>query len=108
MSCAREGAEQGIVYNELCEVEKDVVLVDVAPAPSHSAPVNINSAPPLQDGFCDTVDARPSDKETIKVIKKVEFQLLCPQHNPVSVTPSNLRMSFLTNACEASARSEKG
>ena len=86
ISCAREGAEHGIVYKELGEVEKDVVLVDMGPtsttppAPIH---VSVDDVVSLPQGTSDAVDAMACDKETIKVVKKVEFQLLCPQHNPV-------------------------
>lgn len=84
-------------------MEKDVVLVDVAPAPSPSAPMEIDGAPPpSQDPPSDAVDARTSDKEAIKVVKKVEFQLLCPQHNPVSATRSNLRASLFTGCLRSS------
>lgn len=92
ISCAREGAKHGIVYEELGEVEKDVVLVDVPPASDLGAPMDVdgsNISPP-QDNPSDSVDANMSSshKEAIKVVKKIEFQLLCSQHNPVSVNPA--------------------
>jgi hypothetical protein len=84
ISCAREGAEHGIVYNELGEVEKDVVLVDVAAVTSLSAPMEIDGdISPPQNPPSDSVDAKTPNKDAIKVIKKTEFQLLCPQHNPL-------------------------
>lgn len=86
VSCARDGTEHGIVYKELGEVEKDVVLVDMDPAPAPSAPIDVSiddTVSPSQI-TSDAVDAMACDKETIKVVKKVEYQLLCPQHNPVS------------------------
>jgi hypothetical protein len=94
ISCAREGTNHGIVYEELGEVEKDVVLVDVPPVPDLSAPMDVdgsNISPP-QDDPSGSVDAdantSTSLKDAIKVVKKMEFQLLCPQHNPVSVNPA--------------------
>lgn len=85
VSCARDGAEHGIVYEELGEVEKDVVFVDMGPAPAPSTPVDVGVddtvSPPQVTS--DAVDAMACDKETIKVVKKVEYQLLCPQHNPL-------------------------
>jgi hypothetical protein len=85
VSCAREGAENGIVYKELGEVEKDVVFVDMGPtSTTPSAPIDVSGdgvVSPPQD-TSEAVDAMACDK-TIKVVKKVEFQLLCPQHNPV-------------------------
>ena len=87
ISCAREGTEHGIVYKELGEVEKDVVLVDVAAVSSVPAPMEIDgSILPSQNLPSDSVNARSSNKDAIKVVKKIEFQLLCPQHNPVSIT----------------------
>jgi hypothetical protein len=98
ISCAREGAEHGIVYNELGEVEKDVVLVDVAPVPSHSAPMDIDDNSPPQDAPSDSVNAKSSHREAIKVVKKIEFQLLCPQHNPVSVDPTQSKAFIVHHA----------
>ncbi|KAH9986867.1 JmjC domain, hydroxylase-domain-containing protein [Russula vinacea] len=75
ISCAREGAEHGIVYNELGEVEKDVVLVDVAAVSSLSAPMEIDGGiSPLQNP--PLIRRNQGDQKT-------EFQLLCPQHNPL-------------------------
>ncbi|KAI0294099.1 JmjC domain, hydroxylase-domain-containing protein [Multifurca ochricompacta] len=84
ISCAREGGEHGIVYKELGEVEKDVVLVDVPLAPGSSTPMDVDGANSSPQGTAtDSVDARTYGREAIKVVKKVEFQLLCPQHNPL-------------------------
>ena len=92
ISCAREGEKYGIVYEELGEVEKDVVLVDVPPAPDPGAPMDVDSSNISlpQDDPSDSVDANTSSshKEAIKVVKKMEFQLLCSQHNPVSHNPA--------------------
>ncbi|KAI0259156.1 JmjC domain, hydroxylase-domain-containing protein [Gloeopeniophorella convolvens] len=80
VSCARDGAEHGIVYKELAEVEKDVVLVDVVPAPDLVTLMEVDgTTAPLQDAVSGPVTETPA----VKVIKKVEFQLLCPQHNPL-------------------------
>lgn len=89
ISCAQEGAEHGIVYKELGEVEKDVVLVDVPTLPTPPTPMDIDiSIPPspLQNPPSDSAVAKTPNKDAVKVVKKIEFQLLCPQHNPVSVT----------------------
>lgn len=87
ISCAREGAEHGIVYKEVGEVEKDVVLVDTAAVSSLSTPMDVDcSIPPSpsQNPLSDSADAKTPNKDAVKVIKKMEFQLLCSQHNPVS------------------------
>ncbi|KAF8493735.1 JmjC domain, hydroxylase-domain-containing protein [Russula emetica] len=86
ISCAREGAEHGIVYKELGEVEKDVVFVDVATVPSLPTPMDIDDSippSPSQNPPSDSVDAKTPNKDAVKVVKKMEFQLLCPQHNPL-------------------------
>lgn len=92
ISCASKGAENGIVYEELGEVDKDVVLVDPAPVPtvpSLCPPMDIDgNIPPPQEPPSDSVDANTSDRDAVKVVKKIEFQLLCPQHNPVGVNPT--------------------
>lgn len=63
--CAKDGAEQGISYEILQEVEKEVILVQST------------------DGNADPVTST-SNPEVLKTIRKLEVQLLCPQHNPVS------------------------
>ncbi|KAF7313204.1 Specific transcriptional repressor [Mycena kentingensis (nom. inval.)] len=65
INCARDGASVGVLYKVLREVEKEVVLVDPLPATS---PFTL---PALPDG------------RVLKVIKKVEVDALCPQHNPI-------------------------
>jgi hypothetical protein len=70
-------------------VEKDVVLVDMGAVSSLPAPMEIDgSISPSQNTPSDSVDAKSSNKDAIKVVKKMEYQLLCPQHNPVSATRS--------------------
>lgn len=108
ISCAREGAEHGIVYEEVGEVEKDVVFVDVAAMSSLYVPMELdaNVSPP-QETPSDSVDAKASNKEAIKVVKKIEFQLLCPQHNPVSVTQPNPGVSSLIARLGSSCKKSK-
>ena len=111
VSCAREGAEHGIVYKELGEVEKDVVLVDMGPTSTTlPAPINVSVndvVSPPQD-TSDGVDAMACDKDTVKVVKKVEFQLLCPQHNPVSGVVFELDVApFFLSIFLAHARSKE-
>ena len=111
ISCAREGAEHGIVYKELGEVEKDVVFVDVATVPGLPTPMDIDNSvpqPPSQSHPSDSVDAKTPNKNAVKVVKKTEFQLLCPQHNPVSVTgPFPVLLCSSRTIYLASTRSQK-
>jgi hypothetical protein len=55
-----------------------------APAPSAPIDVSVDDTVSLPQVTSDSVDAMACDKEAIKVVKKVVYQLLCPQHNPVS------------------------
>ena len=63
--CARDGVGQGISYEILQEVEKEVILVQSA------------------DGNADP-GSSTNNPEVLKTIRKLDVQLLCPQHNPVS------------------------
>ena len=60
--------------------------MDMDPAPTPSAPIDVSTDDTVSPSqvTSDAVDPMACDKETIKVVKKVEYQLLCPQHNPVS------------------------
>jgi hypothetical protein len=93
VSCARDGKESGIVFNVLREVEKEVVLLDpgtsapINPPPESTNPVghpagengmNVH-ATQLTSGVENSAPAA----RVLKVIKKVEVQVLCTQHNPV-------------------------
>ncbi|KAK7027350.1 hypothetical protein VNI00_015313 [Paramarasmius palmivorus] len=72
VSCARDGKEHNIVYQVLREVEKEVVLLQPTLESSH---VDATPAPMAVDGRDDTA-------QVLKVIKKLEVQVLCTQHNP--------------------------
>jgi len=67
--CARDGSEQGISYEILQEVEKEVILVQST------------------DGNTDS-GTLTNNPEVLKTIRKLDVQLLCPQHNPVSFRAS--------------------
>lgn len=90
VSCARDGAN-GVHYSVLQEVEKEVILVDlqspsdssqVAAEPFHSVPANGASGGESQ--FVPQLDQAPASR-VLTTIKKNEVQVLCTQHNPVSV-----------------------
>ncbi|PBK83290.1 JmjC-domain-containing protein [Armillaria gallica] len=69
VSCARDGNDQHIIFEVLREVEKEVVLLDPG-----------ISSDQMQ---VDSVTGLPmDDSQVLKVIKKVEVQVLCTQHNP--------------------------
>ncbi|KAJ7450241.1 JmjC-domain-containing protein [Mycena galericulata] len=71
ISCAEAGGPAGIAYSILREVEKEVVLLEPAPAPSAAADP---TAPPPEPNL-----------RVLKTIQKVEVEVLCPQHNPVII-----------------------
>lgn len=78
VSCARDGAVQSIIYNVVREVHKEVVLLD----PTASAPVAGPSTASAPMDVDHNGAANSSVPQILKFIKKVEVELLCPQHNP--------------------------
>ncbi|KAI0065221.1 JmjC-domain-containing protein [Artomyces pyxidatus] len=83
VSCAREGGDNGILYQDLREVEKEVVVLGT-PIASGTAQPNQMEVDGIGVNFrtvvSDAID--PLNAQTFKVVKKVEFLLLCSQHNP--------------------------
>ncbi|KAF8966802.1 hypothetical protein BDZ97DRAFT_1756391 [Flammula alnicola] len=94
VSCAQDGHALGIVFAVVREVEKEVVLLDPLPPTnsvnaSHShdqMPVDSNFTP-ATDPFTVAMDTAPaaqisSESRVLKIIRKLEVQILCTQHNP--------------------------
>jgi hypothetical protein len=75
VSCAKDGGENGIVFTVVREVEKEVVLLRPNPGDMQ---VDSSSAP---NGAA--VESQASGSIVLKVIKKLDVQILCTQHNPV-------------------------
>jgi hypothetical protein len=77
------------VFSVVREVEKDVVLLDhpLEITPLHPVPVvgPGDTLPPPSSDPPEAI-AHPCQPRVLKVIKKVEVQVLCNQHNPVSAT----------------------
>ncbi|KAH9916071.1 uncharacterized protein B0H18DRAFT_1039143 [Fomitopsis serialis] len=97
VSCARNGGENNIVYKELREVEKEVVLLDPRrqpdgfQVPMDASGISIAGAeqvlpvpidPSLQMATTFTAPSGQSEPRVLKLVKKTEVQVLCPQHNP--------------------------
>ncbi|CAL1702812.1 unnamed protein product [Somion occarium] len=97
VSCARDGAALGIIYCVLREVEKEVVLLDTQlvdpPLAVHEnvdamavdpalLSVNHNMAVDSEKFQGPLQDSREPSATVLKLIKKCEVQVLCPQHNP--------------------------
>lgn len=85
MSCARDGSTQNIVYTVLREVEKEVVLIE--PQPLVRIPVNADpgdsTTAAAESTQMDVDQAQTAEPQVLKLIKKLEVQVLCQQHNPV-------------------------
>lgn len=88
VSCARDDTTLGIVFNVLQEIEKEVVLLN--------ASFNTNGVVAMQtepDGAAPfgsvARNNSGSDTRVLKVIKKLDVQMLCPQHNPVCPASSH-------------------
>lgn len=96
VSCARDGASQNIVWTVLREVEKEVVLIEPHLPPQPVTPTRNTGPDPLAaavDGDTQmNVDrTQAPEPQVLKLIKKLEVQVLCQQHNPVSIMPYSLR-----------------
>jgi hypothetical protein len=86
VSCARDGYEGGIIFDVLKEVEKEVVLLDPGLGATRNAPTDqmqVDSSMHPTDPSA--MNASTPISRVIKVIKKLEVQVLCTQHNPVGV-----------------------
>jgi hypothetical protein len=98
VSCARDGAQNTVLFNVVREVEKEVVLVEPIGSASN-APIAMEvdtRLPGVDDGTHGLTPPEASHR-ILKVIKKLEVQVLCPQHNPVCLTIQYLSQShFLT------------
>lgn len=77
--CAVNGEESGTMFSVVKEVEKEVVIIEPSRAPPDYATMvmDIDGVPCMQP-HPPLVESR-----VFKVIKKLEVQILCSQHNPV-------------------------
>lgn len=91
VSCARENP--AIVF-DMKEVEKEVILTDSAVAP-------------MELGAGIGVPMEKSD-QVLKVIKKLEVQILCSQHNPVRRIFCNENDGVLTSVRSGRGGREEG
>ncbi|KZT30281.1 JmjC-domain-containing protein [Neolentinus lepideus HHB14362 ss-1] len=96
VSCARDGAVAGIIYEQVREVEKEVVLIDpiaktsqemntahhITSQQPNAASMDIDGQVLQSNGAVIPSPAADSAPHVLKVIKKIEVSCLCPQHNP--------------------------
>ena len=87
INCARDGHTLGIVFAVTREVEKEVLLLD--PSPRTAVPhdsMQVDPSPTAR-GNAVAMDTAftygSSNSRVLKIIKKLEVQILCTQHNPV-------------------------
>ena len=72
----------GIMFTVMREVEKEVVLLD--PSPSSSSNNRPDSMKVDSNDLAVVASIPPSSlSRVLKVIKKLDVQILCTQHNPV-------------------------
>lgn len=111
VSCARDGAQGGIVFSVVREVEKEVVLlepsVSVADAPSQME-VDVPLPEANMDANVVTGTSLTSSR-VLKIIKKYEVQVLCPQHNPVRLVSPDFtlrfaKVSFIGRGCSEESK----
>lgn len=129
VTCARDGHEQGLVYKILQEVEKEVVLLDqndrpgTYQNPTESLPNMTSDDPIAFEPVVDAISATEMSLDVthassgspnidgsrvLKVIKKLEVQVLCPQHNPVCHSFLNISFylifTFLGTSCSQKSK----
>ncbi|KIK69002.1 hypothetical protein GYMLUDRAFT_1001674 [Collybiopsis luxurians FD-317 M1] len=87
VSCAQNGTDNNIVFETIREVEKEVVLLDstnsdaISP-PSHMQVDERSSSDAFIGESGNDAMGTVNDSRVLKIIKKLEVQVLCAQHNP--------------------------
>ncbi|KZT67536.1 JmjC-domain-containing protein [Daedalea quercina L-15889] len=98
VSCARGGSDHNIVYKELREVEKEVILLDFAHQPTgvealagtqvvtdaavgQLMPAEIDPSRQVTPALTVPGTEQPEPR-VLKLVRKIEVQVLCSQHNP--------------------------
>ncbi|KAF9472723.1 hypothetical protein BDN70DRAFT_818235 [Pholiota conissans] len=76
VNCARDGHALGIVFAVVRDVEKEVVLLDPSPSSTHTG-IDYRDHAAAQSSMAGFGSSR-----VLKIIKKLEVQILCTQHNP--------------------------
>ncbi|KAF8804210.1 jumonji superfamily protein [Phlegmacium glaucopus] len=86
VNCARDGHAMGIMFTVMREVEKEVVLLDPSPSSSsinsHSNSMEVDSNHATNGLSATAPIPQSSLSRVLKVIKKLDVQILCTQHNP--------------------------
>ncbi|KAJ3777016.1 JmjC-domain-containing protein [Lentinula raphanica] len=85
VSCAREGSDNNIILHVLREVEKEVILTEANGTNSNHVPsLSQATGPVAESSTCDGITpvAESQRLNVLKVIHKLEVQVLCAQHNP--------------------------
>lgn len=98
VNCARDGHSMGIVFAVVRELEKEVILLGSAPSTirndtgfTERACINApgtDSQAGMSRASAPAVAAFSPQPHVPKIIKKLEVQILCTQHNPVCLFPA--------------------
>ena len=86
VNCAKDGSALDIVFSILRQVNKEVVLVDAGLNASHlGMAMDVDGVAASHSSLATEAVASPSSHgaEVIKVVKKLDVQIFCTQHNPV-------------------------
>ena len=71
------------MFTVMREVEKEVVLMDSPPSALTDNHMNVDSSHATGDLTASIPILQSSLSRVLKVIKKLDVQILCTQHNPV-------------------------
>ena len=93
VNCARDGHSMGIVFAVVRELEKEVIVLGSTPSTARNdtgfseqvytnAP-GTDSQAGMSGASAPAVGLYPPQFHAPKIIKKLEVQILCTQHNPV-------------------------
>jgi hypothetical protein len=85
VNCARDGHAQGILLGVLREVDKEVISLNNIPVSAVPRPPALGTDENhMSLDAMKTMQQHDSSSESVfKVVKKLEVQILCTQHNPV-------------------------
>ncbi|KAF8882255.1 JmjC domain, hydroxylase-domain-containing protein [Infundibulicybe gibba] len=85
VSCAKDGANNGIIFNILREVEKEVVLLDSNPIPPAAEQMEVDHKHSVGSGEINAPVSSEPPARVLKVIKKLDVQVLCTHITPYEV-----------------------
>ena len=95
VSCASEGdPDTGLVFKELRQVERQVICIDSTIPTAESSDTQTQNQESIASTSAWTLDEPTS---TSKTITKIEYEMLCSQHNPVSTSTLRVYYTSMTS-----------